>query len=146
MKFTKYLWAYYPEESFDVQSYRAKEGHKGSAQDHFYVNAPGGNCLTSRNSWCGCRICLNSTTLWSTKCRWRQQVGRVKHHQLQQAIPNSARPRPLRLHSMSFEEFCTQLYNRDSPAAYRVVVVRRHKDDVDPDPAPYYLVRVISDP
>ena len=73
-------------------------------------------------------------------------MGRTRHYQLQPAVPEAARPRPARLHTMSFEEYCSNLYDPRLPAKQKVVAVLRHADDVDPDPAPYYLCRIVCAP
>ena len=134
MKFSKYIFAYYPEEAFAIKDFKAKQGYAGSSKDHFYSNAPTGNCLTCRNRWCGCSACMNSSTLWSTKCTWTDIVGPVRHCQLQPALPFDQRPRPQRMETIVFEEFCCQLYDINRPVSQQVVACRRHPDDIDPDP------------
>ena len=146
MQFSNYIFAFYPDNAFDEKPFRAREGYAGSSKDHFYSNNETGNCLSTRNSWCGCAACLSDPNLWSPHCQWRGLVGRTRHYQLQPAVPAAARPRPARLHTMSFEEYCSNLYDPRLPAKQKVVAVLRHEDDVDPDPAPYYLCRIVCAP
>ena len=125
MSFDDYLVAYYPEESFDPTTYRAKKGYEGSINDYFYTNS-GLHRITTRHPRCMCAPCIKDPSLFSDNCLLSDWCGVTRHYNLQgDESAGRVNVRPSR-DIISIEQFASSL-STEGTTCERVVECMVHE-------------------
>ena len=141
-RFNEYLVAFYPEDAFKPNLFKAKSGYEGSNQDHFYTSS-GLHRLATRHLRCICSLCVDNIRLYSESCKLVNWCGKIRHFNLEGDVSiDRVQVRPRR-ELWTLEEFAATLDTGGTPCE-RVVVCYVHEDDNNELDEPFYLGRVVG--